>query len=47
MASETDAPPPVKKTAAARPVSPAYQLPTRKDTDKQSGSQKQKTIKSN
>ena len=41
--SETDVPPPVKKTAAARSISPEYQLPTRKDTDKQSGSQKYKT----
>ena len=41
--SETDVPPPVKKTTAARSVSPAYQLPTNKDTDKQSNSQKRKT----
>ena len=41
--SETDAPTPVKKTAAARSVSPTYQLPTRKDTDKQSSSRKCKT----
>ena len=38
--SETDVPPPVKKIAAARSISPEYQLPTRKDTEKQSSSQK-------
>ena len=40
---ETDVPPPVKKTAAARSISPKYQLPTRKDTDKKSVSRKCKT----
>ena len=41
--SKTDVPPPVKKTAAARSTSPEYKLPTRRDTDKQSSSQKCKT----